>query len=190
MNKMSRSLAILMVVNLLFSVAVKAQFIKPESFVFPASPEKIEVEKQFTDASAVLLKDIRLMNFFYDKDNLKKGLQGLISVHKVVQINDTRAIESYNKIYIPLNGVIDILDIRARTISPTGIVTELNRSTIKEVQNKEGEGGYKIFAVEGLEKGSRLEYYYKLKKEVEHYLTITTQGTDPVQLQQIHIITI
>ena len=180
----------LLLAALFFAGAANAQFIKPENFTFPSVPEKIEVEKKFTDASAVVLKDIRIMNFFYDKDNPKKGLQSLFSTHKVIQINDTRAIESYNKIYIPLSGVIDILDIRARTISPTGVIVELNKSTIKEIQNKEGEGnGYKIFAVEGLEKGSRLEYYYKLKKEVEYSFRITTQGSEPVQLQQIHIVT-
>lgn len=179
---------VILLCALFFTQFANAQFIKPENFTFPSTPEKIEVDKQFKDASAVVLKDIRIMNFFYDKDNYKKGLQSLFSTYKVIQINDTRAIESYNKIYIPLSGVIDILDIRARTISPTGVIVELNKTNIKEVENKEGEGAYKIFAVEGLEKGSRLEYYFKVKKEVEYSFRITTQGSEPVQLQQIHII--
>lgn len=179
----------LLIAGLLFAGAANAQFIKPESFTFPAKPEKIAVSKQFADASAVTLKDIRILNFFYDKTNYKKGLQSEFTTYKVIQINDTRAIESYNKIYIPLSGVIDILDVRARTISPNGTIVELNKTNIKEIQNKEGEGnGYKIFAVEGLEKGSRLEYYYKLKKGEEFSFRITTQGTEPTQLQQIHII--
>jgi len=184
-----KSVLPVLLMTLFFAQASKAQFIKPEDFAFPSTPEKIEVNKKFADASAVVLKDIRILNFFYDKDKPKEGLQSFYTTHKVIQINDTRAIESYNKIYIPLSGVIDILDIRARTISPNGTIVELNRSTIKEIQNKEGEGnGYKIFAVEGLEKGSRLEYYFKLKKEFETSFTIVTQGSVPVQLQQIHII--
>ena len=174
------------VLGFMYCSPLHAQFTKPETFEFPTKPEKVEIDKQFTDASAVVVKDIRFMNFYYASG--LKELEAIFTTYKVIQINDTRAIESYNKIYIPLSQVIDVLDIKARTISPNGVVVELDKNSIKEVKNKEGEGGYKIFAVEGLEKGSRLEYYYRVKKEVESSYRVTTQGSEPVQLQQITIV--
>ena len=167
----------------------QAQVIKVENYKWTAAPEKIEVAKQFADASAVVLEDVRIYNYYYDKVKEKDNLVLEQTHHKIIQINDTRAIEGYNRLYIPLSGVIEIVDIQARTIAPDGKVTELDKYKIKELSNKEGEGAYKIFAFEGLEKGSRLEYFYKVKEEADFTLRNTVQGSDPVQLHQVEIIT-
>lgn len=166
-----------------------AQIISVETYKWPAVPEKIEVNKQFADASAIVLKDVRIYNFYYDKAKEKDNLTLERTTHKIIQINDTRAIEVYNKLYIPLTGVEDVMDVRARTIGPDGKITDLDKSKMKELSNKDGDGAYKIFAFEGLEKGSRLEYFYRVRDEVDYSLRSTVQGTDPVQLHQLEIIT-
>src|SRR6202034_335091 len=130
---------------------------KVEGYKWTDKPEKIDVASQFKDASAIVLKDVRIYNYYYDKSTEKSTLTFEQTHHKIIQINSTRAIEEYNRLYIPLSGVIEIMDIQARTIAPDGKVTELDKYKIKELSNKEGEGAYKIFAFEGLEKGSRLE---------------------------------
>jgi hypothetical protein len=168
---------------------IQAQVIKAESYKWTTTPEKIDVDKQFADASAVVLEDIRIYNYYYEKVKEKDNLFLEETHHKVIQINDTRAIEAYNRLYIPLSGVIEIVEIQARTIAPGGKITDLDKDKIKELSNKEGEGAYKIFAFEGLEKGSRLEYFYKVKEEADFTLRNTVQGTDPVQLHQLEIIT-
>ena len=185
---MKKSLLLIFVSLLSLSFA-NAQIIKVEDYKWPATPEKIDVAKQFADASAVVLKDVRIYNFYYDKSKEKDNLTLEHLHHRIVQINDTRAIEVYNRLYIPLSGVIEIMDIQARTIAPDGKITELDKYKIKELANKEGEGAYKIFAFEGLEKGSRLEYFYKVKEDVDYSLRFTVQGSDPVQFHQVEIVT-
>ena len=185
----SKKTFLLVLISLMTWSFSQAQILRTETYKWPSKPEKIEVEKQFADASAVVLKDVRIHNFYYDKSKEKDNLTMEQIRHKVIQINDTRAIEAYNRLYIPLSGVIEILDIQARTITPDGKITELDKYKIKEVANKENEGAYKIFAFEGLEKGSRLEYFYKVKEEVDYTLRNTVQGSDPIQLHQYEIIT-
>lgn len=181
---------LLFVIATVLSVScIEAQVLKAENYKLPVSPEKIDVAPQFKDASAVILKDVRIYNYYYDKSTEKNNLTQEQSHYKVIQINDTRAIEVYNRLYIPLSGVIEIMDIQARTIAPDGKITELDKYKIKELSNKEGEGAYKIFAFEGLEKGSRLEYFYRVKEEVDYSLRNTVQGSDPVQFSQLEIIT-
>ena len=182
--------------TLLLAIAVlisgyiaQAQVLKPDDYKMAATPEKIEVSAKFKDASAVVLKDVRLYNYYYDKSTEKNTLTQVQTRHKIIQINDTRAIESYNRLYIPLGGVLEIMDIQARTISPDGKITEMDKYKIKELANKEGEGAYKIFAFEGLGKGSRLEYFYRVKEDVDYSLRNTVQGSDPVQVSQFEIIT-
>ncbi len=164
-----------------------AQLVNPELYYWSANPDTISVEKQFTSASAVVLKDVRIFKFDYD-DSKQGNLQSEITVHKIIQINDTRGLESYNKLYVPLTDVIDVGVIKARTISPSGKITVLDKDQIKELDNKEGKGAYKIFAFEGLEQGGRLEYIYKLKKEVEYSFRIWVQDENPVQMQQVIIV--
>lgn len=142
--KTNRIAFIFVLVSLLSLSFAQAQVIKTETYKWTSTPEKIEVSKQFADASAVVLKDVRIYNFYYDKAKEKDNLTLEQIHHKIIQINDTRAIEVYNRLYIPLAGVMEILDIQARTIAPDGKVTELDKYKIKELSNKEGEGAYKI----------------------------------------------
>ena len=185
MNMKSKCLIALLTLSLSYA---HAQLIKIEDYKWPAIPEKIVADKQFSDASAVVLKDVRLYNFYYDKSK-KDDLVLEQTHHKIIQINDTRAIEVYNKLYIPLTDVNEVLDIQARTISPDGKITDLDKDKIRELSNKDGEGAYKIYAFEGLEKGSRLEYFYRVREEVDYSLRNFVQSTDPVQLHQFEVVT-
>ena len=184
-----KKLLLFAVLSFLSVCMVQAQVLKADDYKMAATPEKIDVSPKFKDASAVILKDVRIYNYFYDKSTEKSTLTQVQTRHRIIQINDTRAIESYNRLYIPLGGVLEIMDIQARTIAPDGKITELDKYKIKELANKEGEGAYKIFAFEGLEKGSRLEYFYKVKEDVDYSLRNTVQGSDPVQFSQFEIIT-
>ena len=171
------------------SIGCKAQIIDPDTYKWDSIPAKMAIENRFSNASAVILKDLRLYHYYYDKKKQKSDLSLEEIRYRTIQINDTRAIEYYNKLYIPISGVLEVVEIHARTISPTGQVVELNKDKIRELDNKEGEGAYKIYAFEGLEKGGRLEYFYKLRKEPEYTLRTTIQSTDPVQMHQVEIIT-
>lgn len=86
--------------------------------------------------------------------------------HYIIKLNDDKAIELYNKIYLPGTRAKDLVDIKCRVINPNGIV-EMNDDDIKETE----EDGYvnKYFAVRGLEKGSILEYFY-IKKSSKLYM--------------------
>jgi hypothetical protein len=165
-----------------------AQIIAPDEYDWIKDGDRTPVNPQFAGASAVVIREVKILNFYYNKGEKKETLQSEVTFHKVIQLNDTRAMEAYNRLYIPLSGVTDIEQLKARTISPDGKVTDLDQSKIKEVENKEGEGKYKIFAFEGLEKGCRLEYLYKLKKEVEYSFRSRIQTDDPVQLAQVYIV--
>jgi hypothetical protein len=79
-------------------------------------------------------------------------------------VNDDKGVEMYNKIYIPINSSAEMLEIKARTIQPNGKVVNLPADKIFQVE-EEGRL-YKKFALEGVEKGSEIEYYYKLTKNV------------------------
>ncbi|HEY8399927.1 MAG TPA: DUF3857 domain-containing protein [Cytophagaceae bacterium] len=109
---------------------------------------------------AIFLKDLRAIEFAYDKDG---NAICYYTLHKIIKVNTDESIQEFNKVYISLYNTLDILDLKVRAINTSGKITYLDKSNIKEVKS-EDTPGYKIFAVEGVEKGSEIEYLYKLKK--------------------------
>jgi hypothetical protein len=141
---------------LFFSTAAAAQ---SPSVDWVANPVVHKVNAAFTKESAVVLEDKRLHQYLKDEKN---GLIMEVSARKLIKVNDDKGVEMFNKIYIPMSQQAEMIEVKARTIQPNGKVVNLPADKIFEVE-EEGRM-YKKFALEGVEKGSEIEYYYKLKK--------------------------
>lgn len=89
--------------------------------------------------------------------------------HTIVRVNDDKGIARHNTVYIPMYEVNNVVKIKARTINAQGKVTILNQDNIKEVKNVEDYGDFKIFAIEGVEKGSEIEVLYTVEKTYDMY---------------------
>ncbi|MFT6717543.1 MAG: hypothetical protein ACJA0Q_002200, partial [Saprospiraceae bacterium] len=64
---------------------------------------------------------------------------------------------------------------------PDGTIVHFNKSNIKEIDDLDGYGAYKIFAFEGVQLGSEIEYYYTTKSVGdEQYGTIDVQMEVPI----------
>src|SRR5581483_10575543 len=106
--------------------------------------------------------------------------------HKRIHINDDKGNESYNKIYLPVSNSADIVDIMARTILPGGKIITVDKSNIRDL--KENDQEYKIFAMEGLEKGCEVEYYYTYKADAAYFGREVIQGGYPTLDAQVEIV--
>ncbi len=113
----------------------------------------------YKNQSAVYLMDSR--TFLYQFEG--KNLMQFNYVYRLVKVEDDKGIEMFNKIYIPVSAGSDVYDIKARVITSTGKVINVPASKIKE----EEEDGrmYKLFAMEGIDKGAEVEYSYRVKKD-------------------------
>ena len=132
---------------------------------------------QYQHQSAVVIQDYRIME--YQVASAERALS-YYTVHKIIRLNDDQAIEKFNKVYIPMVGGRKLVSLNARVIHPDGVVVNLNRSNVKELENAEGYGEFKIFAAEGLEKGSELEYIYTLQGNAIPFGRETFQGEEPI----------
>jgi hypothetical protein len=118
--------------------------------------------------------------------------QELISfetTHKITRVNDEKGIGRHNTVYIPMYGVKKVVDIKARTINSNGEITLLNKDNIKEINNVEEYGDFKIFAIEGGEKNSEIEVLYTVEKEYDMHGTETIQNEYPIKEAQFLFIT-
>jgi len=150
-----------------------------------ADKPKISVlDSKYTKESAVIIFDNRRVEF---ADNAKSELEEFYTIHKIIHINDDRGIEGFNKIYLGINENSDIVDIKARTLLPGGKIIELDKRNIKDIKENDG-NVYKIFAMEGLEKGCEVEYFYTYKKPTTFFGREVLQSLFPVLESRFRII--
>ena len=123
------------------------------------------IDPKYSKEAAVVISDTRRVEFI---DASKDEVDEYATIHKIVHINDDRGIEGFNKIYLGLTENSDIVDVKARSISAEGKIIELDKNDIKDVKEQDG-NTYKIFALEGLEKGSEVEYFYTVKQSSTTY---------------------
>ncbi len=124
-----------------------------------ASPVLHAMPARFREQSAVYLMDSRTFHYKVEGKNLVQ----FNYVYRLIKVQDDKGIEMFNKIYLPIQRNIVITDIRARVITSTGKVINLPADKINEVE-EEGKL-YKLFAMEGIDKGAEVEYSYLIKKE-------------------------
>jgi len=110
---------------------------------------------------AIFMKHLQVHEYIYRENDVDLELYS--TVHKIIRVNNDDGVQAYNKIFIPMSDVIEILAIQARSINRNGVSVELDQNNIKEITGDEGGSGYKIFAVEGVEVGGEIEYWYTRK---------------------------
>jgi len=120
-----------------------------------------------SESNKVILLEKGVVEYIYEDNNLTQyDLK-----HIVAFINSSEEVENNNVKYIPYNGTSEIIDARARVIKPDNQIIELDKSKILESYDEETGYKYKYFALEGLDVGSIIEYYYVLKKNPYYYGT-------------------
>lgn len=125
---------------------------------------------------AVILLERRITEVYVNREN---NFEETYVFHKKIRVESHEAINSYNKIYIPLNNVLDIINIEARFISPAGKETPISKNNIKQIENLENKGNYKTFVIEGAETGGQIEFFYVLRKSFNPYGGYYVQDETP-----------
>jgi len=150
----------------------QSQDIIKETWVEKPSLHKID--SKYNDESSIVILDKRRVEYFDEKDDVATYR----TFHKIVHIKDDKGIENFNRIYLPVTSNSEIIDLKARTVLPGGKIIEINKDDIKDL--KEDDRVYKIFAMEGLEKGCEVEYYYTYKRNTSFFGNEIFQGRSPI----------
>lgn len=131
-----------------------------DEYNWKESPVFEQVQIEGIDQGAIILKDLKVMEFFFDEEY--NTLLQLYTVHIKVQVNTHEAVETYNTHYMPMNRVLSIEDLRVRVITNND-VKEIEEVDLKDYEGKDDYSSYKYFAIEGVEIGSQIEYIYTFK---------------------------
>lgn len=135
--------------------------------------------------SAIVIKEV---NQYEVSKDLSNRLVYTHRIHKIVKANDEKGIEMFNKIKIGYSETSPIILIKARTISPSGKVMELEANAFKDVKEENG-NSTKIFALEGVEKGSEIEFVVYERRQFMPFGTEYLQDVVPVLENWFELIT-
>ncbi len=102
-----------------------------------------------------------------------------VTHHNIIRVNNDEALNNSNQIYIPMRNTIELTAIQARVLTSDGRVIDFDVNNIKELESEDA--GYKIFAVEGAEIGSEIEYFYTRKISNSNFITRRVQFSYPVK---------
>ena len=149
-----------LIVAILFTFfSVKAQ--NPpffESYDWESTPN-YSVEKD-TKEDMIAVKEKTVTEFYFEDNNLVE----YFLEHKVLWLNSDDAIEDFNKIYLPFSASAELQVNKARVITPAGKLVNLDKSKILTAEDEESGRTYKYYALEGITKGSFIEYMYVVKR--------------------------
>lgn len=149
-----------------YSFVLLANTFEYENYNWEEKRTMMRIASADEKEEALLLKDKRGIEYIYNAQGAPECYK---LIHKIIRVNTDQALESFNKVYISMQEVINIVDLKVRVITKEGKVIVLNKENIKEVENLENAGAYKIFAIEGAEKNCEIEYFYILHTAPSFY---------------------
>lgn len=142
----------LLIVFLLSGTLASAQMPEFEGYNWNTFPEIPETDTVKAINGSLITLERRITEVYPNKQDV---FEEISIFHRKIRVETHDAVNRFNKIYIPVSDVIDILAIKARFISADGKITELPESSIHQVENLENKGDYNTFAIEGAETGGR-----------------------------------
>jgi hypothetical protein len=134
-----------------------------EQIDWEEKPEWSELEEAYQEEPEVTLIYNKMIEFAYS-DKYDGRLVEYYTVHKKVRVNNDDAIEYHNKVYIGLNGVLELGDAKGRVIKPNGEIINFDTTNIQQSDGGEDMAPHYYFALDGVEIGSDVEYTYTLLK--------------------------
>jgi hypothetical protein len=147
---------------LLFSLfQANAQSLEYKKYKWEAEPKLHDINTADKEGNYTVLLDKTIVEFAYNSEN---QLEMFETKHTIIRLNNDKGIEAMNKVYISTASAVEEIDLKARTITSAGKVINLNKSAIKKVDNYEDAGPFTIFAMEGIDVGSEIEYIYTNKR--------------------------
>jgi len=124
----------------------------------------LQVPEKHKEADEVILKDKTIIDFQYDDQN---SLEEYYVSHTIKFVNSDASIDENNKIYLPFSPSVEVIDQKARVITPDGEVINMQEGDIKEATKEERT--FRYFALKGLVKGAQVESFFKLRKLAPEY---------------------
>ncbi len=142
-----------------------------------AQPVLASLHDSLCDQSAVQMLDYRSYRYSTQETG---DLVMEYTEHSRVRVQKVSAVEEYNKFYLPVSEGAELVALRARSIAPDGQVRDLSEASMRQVDDLDDLGAFRLLAMEGLVPGGEVEYVYTLRGPARLYGREVVQSDIPV----------
>lgn len=118
-------------------------------------PDYLSIEAGHDTENAIGIFYNEKTEYMYNPDG---ELEMIHTLHRRIRLCTDNAVNGFNKLSVSMSDVIETIETKARVIKPDGRTVEFNRQNIREIIDAESRDNYRIFAIDGIEKGDDLEY--------------------------------
>jgi len=152
---------VFIIILFIYTISSYSQFYKDYSW--EEDGNTIDFEEALMDESSIGIFEKTVVEFIPGKFS-NTILKYETHHYKIKVLNDNGA-SKYSNIIIPMNEVINLVDIRVRIIDENGELSEYNNNTISELSDFESSANYKNFHLTGVKTNSTIEVLYTLEKQ-------------------------
>ena len=159
----------------LLSLSLSAKDFKPYEWEKDRSRFKLS-EKDRT-LSELILKQHTQYEYLFEGDQFVM----YSTIHRIIYVNNSEAVQKHNRIVISMGNALELMELKARAINTAGKAVYFDEKNLKEIKDEESGKAFKIFAIEGVELGSEIEYYFIRKMRPSVFDRVFLQYDVPVK---------
>lgn len=134
-----------------------------QSIAWEDEPVWEQLDTSYQKEQEVGLIYNRIVEFIYAEE-YEGRLVEYFTVHKKIRVYSDDAVQSNNKVYIGMGSVIELIEAKARVITPDGEIIEFDESNMLDSKGEDGSVLYKYFAIDGIVEGADVEYSYTVMR--------------------------
>ena len=177
---MNRILVIVIAVLCVFNLNAQTDLLY-KNIKWEKNPVLSKIDEKYKDQQIIELFYSRIVEQAYI-EKYENNLLEYFTIHRKVRVNSDDAVQEYNKVYIGMYNVAELIEAKARVITPDGEVVEFDESNIIDNLGENGEIEYKNFAIDGVVVGSDVEYTYTVLRSANYEGTFFKFQTDHLRL--------
>jgi hypothetical protein len=127
--------------------------------------------------SEVILKQHIQYDYLFEDDDFVM----YSTVHRIIFVNNGEAVQKHNRIVVSMANAVELVELKARSIAANGKAVYFDEKNLKELKDEASGKAYKIFAIEGIEIGSEIEYYFIRKMRPSLFDRVYVQFDAPIK---------
>ncbi len=128
---------------------------RDKKIMWEEKPDYISIETGHESENAIGIFYDEKTEYMYNPDG---DLEMIHTLHRRIRLATDDAVNGFNKLSVSMSDVIEMIETKARVIKPDGKTVEFNQENIREIVDGESRDNFRIFAIDGIEKGDDIEY--------------------------------
>ena len=148
---------------ILFTYTISSYSQYYEDYSWEEEANTVDIEETHMNESSVRVFEKTIVEFISGK--FSNTILKYETHHYQTKVLNDKGVSKHSNIIIPMNEVINLIDIKVRIIDENGELSEFDNNTISELDDFENSANFKNFHLAGVKTNSTIEVLYTLEKQ-------------------------